>query len=1636
MPNKLNKYYYNQKASSFFLKLIQKEIFFKNVKLSVCESSYNKSIRSLHSFIVTKKYNSINKEFNKGVLKLILFTCSNIKVSKKSSIIRPIIDNPSDIKLYEKNIIKKKLQKIINSDFIEKKKYIKEKTSILEKVVKRKKPNIVNNTSFIIFLFFIISKRPYLNKSIIKYIYIKTLFYRNKKPLLLLTNINNFDKKYVKKNNMLKLLVYLLDIFKKNCTFVLNFNRLYKVSGFKKIKKSNLNYKKAFTLKKEEKPYINAFKNLNRYNASNKEGSIDIIDNYGFKFLVKNVLLIRLKKRLSEIEYKPYFFKKKGKEKNVKKIIKIKEKQYKKLRLVPRKAKEVSIFAYEPSPDETIVSPEFVNDFLKNMAKKGKYERKKVLYAYYEKKKNLKKIDREKKKQLKNESIKNRIYNDFFFKNEKGTYINKQRNFKNEWNKFYKYNYKLNLKSLVKNLHYLNCKRLQETNTYCKKKNSIYFSMKKELNYMLKNPYRKINNLELITFSKENLKLEENFSSGDNYNLYDLHSNHKIKNINKKWISLIDYLELKNIKKVNLYNLLSKGIVSDEFNEKLEIYHKFKLLKSFVKDNKEIKHTDIEINFKFFEDKMWNFFHNTFFLGIESSNLSVESQIKLKIRILKKIVAELSYLKKMELMPTNKKETNVKVDKIKTISKMYTGYPTESLKYKELSSFFSNKLSKYVKELNKCKNNNNNKIKEFLLERNNLFKLIAKNKFFNVNYIFINMKVVDLINVFNSNLSFNKSEKLLMNARDSLIRNIKWLIEKEISSINELYKNTSANYCIYLKKNSIKKISDINILFNYNDNNWYNVDKDRILRKKKHVLFLISELLKITKYLPLRILRNKKVSINYILTKQVEALLLIGKKDSFICLNSLRITNFRKEVENNLLKVNINSIEEFNKLINNIKNIIELKKKVIKYKGIKTILNKLVSVRLNIFLLDKNVVEINNKEYKKQGLLNIFDFSLDKCYNITRLKKNLCILLIDLLLHKNKDRLLYNKFFKKIGLPKDTRLLEVEKNILKKEKKKIFLLYKLASRSLINKRINRTGSWFNILNFKKKNWNKKYIKIIRVRKKKIVSTMKNILNNKYNEIQKKKKNKSILLIRRHNTILKFLNYIFRYNNNSNHIKKTLLLSLKSFRKNILNLSLKNLIYTLKERINKYNLIKKKRIKFVKKQNNKLNLSILEGAKKWVRKSRYISALKLITKNNLSSNLLTKQCSNNITLFNDHYELINLPIDKISFLTKYKLYNLIPIFNKEFIIQLEYTINEYKKKIKKLKDNYFKLKNFVVYTRRKLIYSIKIKKLKKVLYNLKSKKIKKLKGINNLYFFNIKDKHKNTISKFNKFYLDIVSELTTLELNSNEKSILFKKNYLENKKDLSNVEFIDNRKKELISYTYNYESGSFSNYNLRQLLLVLAKNNSTHIRFNIMSKVKDYYKRSILDKNPIKLDKKIYQIYKIWELHLINYNYSLIALKTKYMNIKLNKSVKSYFLIRLSNEFRWIERFLENSDITKQKIMLSWVLFLVTKDAKYIVDIIVDFVERISYKKHKYVLVKIKRLVWFFSKYLYGQFLVKAVCFELKGKIGVKGSVRKKKLKYRSGLGTSNSNKNLKLTRSSFLINTPTGVMGGVLKLTF
>ena len=230
---------------------------------------------------------------------------------------------------------------------------------------------------------------------------------------------------------------------------------------------------------------------------------------------------------------------------------------------------------------------------------------------------------------------------------------------------------------------------------------------------------------------------------------------------------------------------------------------------------------------------------------------------------------------------------------------------------------------------------------------------------------------------------------------------------------------------------------------------------------------------------------------------------------------------------------------------------------------------------------------------------------------------------------------------------------------------------------------------------------------------------------------------------------------------------------------------------------------------------------------------------------------------------------------------------------------------------------------------------------------------------------------------------------------------------------------------------------YTNFDIISLIKIINSFNNVLSSFDKKSILNKLF---IKDKNIKKINKlniDYFWLHRVWSLHIYPYNTILNnILKINYINLKIKKQYKAAFIENFYDELYWVDKFLFNSNFNRRTVMMSWSLFLITKDLKYIITIIYKILMNTSFKKHKYVLTKLKHIFMLFSGYLKSQFLVNGILFTIKGKIGKTGSVRKKKFTYRGGGGIPNSRKNIKANTKSFLVYTGTGVLGCSLKISF
>ena len=705
------------------------------------------------------------------------------------------------------------------------------------------------------------------------------------------------------------------------------------------------------------------------------------------------------------------------------------------------------------------------------------------------------------------------------------------------------------------------------------------------------------------------------------------------------------------------------------------------------------------------------------------------------------------------------------------------------------------------------------------------------------------------------------------------------------------------------------------------------------------------------------------------------------------------------------------------------------------------------TIKLNIILKISNIFYLNNislfffKNYYQNKSLNLYNINNKHKLEYTALKK----------LQKKQFYKFNNKFLVYLLV-----LRFRKKYKMKLSKKKIDLIKKsnFLKKTLGRKKFRLKDFFLKKTEIKKKkiNLKEKFIKTWFYKfKKKVKKNYRISLNkNKKSLIVKPKLSKKIIFLSK-------IPFLSKSNNKNIFItdkqlfinadywkKKANYYSLYFLKKNIIKyekttklVSYKNLYwktYFWKKKLKKKYFWKKIKIKknLLKKKYQIANKYIkLQNISKFLEKQlKYFQVKKL--NNNFNLHLLKFIIFTylfKLRFFKKKYKLqwrnnFNYIFKSLPFLTRKPMISKDRLFNSKFHTYLN-TLGTVDNTIKN------KLQKLQVSNKINVIKYFKASNLKqnKKLFNNISKNIKKNYKIDNTF-------------KFNNLKL------------KNDKQINYTKNIIITKSLV--------KKKSLIYYSSKYmvQLSIVKGFNSNQTfknnkLLVLDKNNNiTHNFFrlwNIGKKAnsllynniftnklapKSYnyssLKENVLNKYIKGLDS---QLFRIWSLHLLNYNYSCSVIKTNILNIRFKSFYTSTFLKKFYIEFFWIRKYLTKT-ISKQKVTLSWILFLITKDPKFIIKIIFNILVKSTFKKHKYILIKIKRLLNFFSGFLKSQFLVSSIWFEIKGKIGVKGSAKKKKLKYRGGKGIPNSRKDLKATRSSFLIYTDTGVLGCLLKMTY
>lgn len=185
----------------------------------------------------------------------------------------------------------------------------------------------------------------------------------------------------------------------------------------------------------------------------------------------------------------------------------------------------------------------------------------------------------------------------------------------------------------------------------------------------------------------------------------------------------------------------------------------------------------------------------------------------------------------------------------------------------------------------------------------------------------------------------------------------------------------------------------------------------------------------------------------------------------------------------------------------------------------------------------------------------------------------------------------------------------------------------------------------------------------------------------------------------------------------------------------------------------------------------------------------------------------------------------------------------------------------------------------------------------------------------------------------------------------------------------------------VNITYNYPIGT-----------LLLENNSFKLT-NLVLK-KNFLKKAITSVKIYKFFKKIKKINFFLFLNKFLLNFLEFFLKSKVL-FNLKKGSNKIMLKQLSSRKFYIKYFKKNLKITKQ-IMGVLYYSLLLKDSTIFVNFFKKILEKLSIKSHKKVFLGLKKILKDFFVPIFPLLGVWGLFFNIKGKIGVSGSAKKRR----------------------------------------
>ena len=173
------------------------------------------------------------------------------------------------------------------------------------------------------------------------------------------------------------------------------------------------------------------------------------------------------------------------------------------------------------------------------------------------------------------------------------------------------------------------------------------------------------------------------------------------------------------------------------------------------------------------------------------------------------------------------------------------------------------------------------------------------------------------------------------------------------------------------------------------------------------------------------------------------------------------------------------------------------------------------------------------------------------------------------------------------------------------------------------------------------------------------------------------------------------------------------------------------------------------------------------------------------------------------------------------------------------------------------------------------------------------------------------------------------------------------------------------------------------------------------------------------------------LFNFFNNYFINFLNFLLKKKLFFSIKKLNYLTSSFkknkTIFFMSKRLKRYYSFAGGFKFFKQFIDILWLSFLL-KDSKFFLNWFKNFMEKISLRKHKKFLNLLKIILTRYYNFFFLHSNVLGIFFDIRGKLGVTGSAKKRHMKLSTGTYSS-TKKKTRISFSQAVVRTSTGVLG-------